>query len=83
VRTARRRPSQRAGRVIEAIGAVLLFADEPMRAHEIHAAAEALLGEAINSSSVKAALAEHASGTCHRFERVSRGRYRPARRSSS
>jgi hypothetical protein len=52
--------------------------EEPMRAKEIHDAVEALLGEPVGWSSVKQALASHASGSSPRFVRIARGRYRLA-----
>lgn len=64
------------GVIINAIATVLELADQAMQARDIHAAAEELLGEAVNWSTVKAALAEHAAGPGARFKRVSRGRYR-------
>jgi HB1, ASXL, restriction endonuclease HTH domain len=69
---------RRVGVVIDAITTVLEHADRPMRAREVHAAAEDLLREAVPWSTVKAALAEHARGPRPRFERVSHGRYRAA-----
>jgi hypothetical protein len=55
---------------------VLELAGEPMRAREIHAAAEQRAGEALRWTSVKAALAACADGSEARFERVRRGYYR-------
>jgi hypothetical protein len=46
-----------------------------MRAKDIHAAVEALLGEPVGWSSVKMALASNVSGSSRRFVRVARGRY--------
>jgi hypothetical protein len=46
-----------------------------MRAWEVHAAVEAMLGEAVAWSSVKGALASNVSGSSPRFVRVARGRY--------
>lgn len=46
-----------------------------MRAREIHAAVEAMLGEVVAWSSVKGGLASHVSGSSPRFVRVTRGRY--------
>jgi hypothetical protein len=46
-----------------------------MRAKEIHAAVEALLGEPVGCSSVKMALASNVSGSTRRFVRIARGRY--------
>jgi hypothetical protein len=64
--------------VIDTITAVLVHAEKPLRARDIHAAAEELLGWPIKRSSVKATLAAHASGPLPRFERVGYGRYRMA-----
>jgi len=68
---AKTRPS-----VLEIVTLVLERAEEPMRAREIHAAAELLAGELLRRSSVKAALAAYADGSNPRFERVRRGYYR-------
>jgi len=46
-----------------------------MRAKDIHAAVEALVGEPVAWSSVKMALASNAAGPSRRFVRVARGRY--------
>jgi hypothetical protein len=61
--------------VLKAVVRVLADREEPMRAKEVHAAVEALLGEPVACSSVKAALAANVSGSSRRFVRVSRGRY--------
>ena len=61
---------------LETVTLVLELAGEPMRAHEIHAAAEKRAGEALRWTSVKAALAACADGSEARFERVRRGYYR-------
>jgi len=55
---------------------VLELDGEPMRAREIHAAAEQLAGESLRRTSVKAILAANAEGHESRFERVRRGHYR-------
>jgi hypothetical protein len=70
----RQRP-RRPGWVLKAIVQVLTDRGEPMRAKDIHAAVEALVGEPVVWSSVKDALASHASGSSRRFVRVARGRY--------
>jgi hypothetical protein len=54
---------------------VLERAEEPMQAREIHAMAETLAGRSLLWSSVKGALAEHASGPKRRFRRIRRGVY--------
>lgn len=66
----------RTGRIIKTIVRVLSDRQAPMQAKEIHAAVEALLGEPVRWSSVKAALAANVSGRSPRFVRVARGRYR-------
>jgi hypothetical protein len=66
----------RAGRIIEAIVRVLGDRQETMRAKEVHAAVELLLGEPVRWASVKAALAANVTGPSPRFVRVARGRYR-------
>ena len=62
--------------VLETVTLVLELAGEPMRAREIHAAAEQLAGEPLRWSSVKWALAAYASDSKPRFERVRHGHYR-------
>lgn len=64
------------GRIIKAIVRVLADRQEPMQAKAVHAAVEALLGEPVSWSSVKAALAANVLGPSPRFVRVARGRYR-------
>jgi hypothetical protein len=54
---------------------VLADQEEPMRAKDIHAAVEALVGEPVPSSSVKGALAMNVSGSSGRLVWVERGRY--------
>jgi hypothetical protein len=61
--------------VLKAVVQVLGDRAEPMRAKDIHAAVEALMGEPVARSSVKMALASNVSGSSRRFVRVSRGRY--------
>jgi len=62
--------------VLETVTMVLKLAGKPMRAREIHAAAEQLAGEPLLWTSVKAALAANAVSDDLRFERVRRGYYR-------
>ncbi len=62
--------------MLETVALVLELAGEPMRAREIHGAAEQLAGEPLLWKSVKAALAVNAEGEEARFERVRRGYYR-------
>jgi len=57
---------------------VLERAGEPMRAREIHAAAEQLACEPLRWTSVKAALAAGASDKAPRFRRVCHGIYQTA-----
>jgi hypothetical protein len=61
--------------VIDTITAVLELAEQPMRACDIHAAAEDLLGRPIKWTSVKATLDQHATGPRPRFQRTDYGRY--------
>jgi hypothetical protein len=75
-RATRRRP----GWLVATITEVLASADVPMRAIDIHGAAESALGEPVLWSSVKNCLCEGIAGRPSRFERVARGRYRLRRR---
>jgi hypothetical protein len=61
--------------VQEAVITVLEHQAEPMHARDVHAAAEALLGEPVHWGSVKACLAANAAGSSRRFVRVAPGRY--------
>jgi hypothetical protein len=74
-RVACRQRPRRPGWVLKAIIHVLADREEPMRAKDIHAAVEALLGEPVSWSSIKGALADNASGSARRFVRIARGRY--------
>lgn len=65
----------RQGRIIDAITRVLGEHGEPMQAREVHAGVEALLGEPVRWTSVKATLAGNLDGPAPRFVRVARGRY--------
>ena len=69
--------------VLETVTLVLELAREPMRAREIHAAAEQLSGALLRWSSVKGTLAAYAEGYDHRFDRVSRGVYQIAKSRAS
>jgi hypothetical protein len=62
--------------VLATVTRVLEKAEHPMRAREIHAAAERLAGELLRWTSVKGILAAYAEGYGARFERVRRGCYR-------
>lgn len=75
----RKSPPRRPGWVVEAIVRVLAKRQEPMQARDVHAAVEALLGEPVRWSSVKASLAANITGSSPRFRRVSPGRYVLAR----
>ena len=66
--------------VLETVTLVLERAGKPMRAREIHAAAEDLVGESLLGTSVKAALAAGVSGPRPRFRRVRHGVYKTAKR---
>jgi len=66
----------KASPVLETVTLVLELSGEPMRAREIHAAAEQLLGEPLLWSSVRGTLAAYAEGSNPRFERARRGYYR-------
>jgi hypothetical protein len=46
-----------------------------MQARDVHTRVEALLGEPVRSSSIKATLAGHLKGPAPRFVRVARGFY--------
>ena len=61
--------------VLETVTMVLELAGEPMRAREIHTAAQQLAGEQLLWTSVKAALAAGMAGKSPRFRRVRRGVY--------
>jgi len=65
--------------VLETVTLVLELAGLPMRARDVHAAAEQLRGARLQWSSVKAALAAGASRDRPRFRRTSRGVYESAR----
>ena len=70
-RSAPARPSP----VLETIVRVLDGKNRPMRAREIHSAAEELLGRPLLWKSVKGTLFNYAQGQAPRFVRVSRGLY--------
>jgi hypothetical protein len=71
----RSRLRRRWGEVRRAIETVLASAGE-LRARDIHAAVEELLGEEVSPSSVKNCLATYSGGREPSFVRVGRGRYR-------
>ncbi len=60
---------------LEGVTNVLERAGRPMRAREIHIAAQELAGQTLLWTSVKAALAAGASGGSPRFQRVRHGVY--------
>jgi hypothetical protein len=66
----------RAGLVPQAIEQILREATSPMRARDIHAEVEDLLGKSVPVSSVKNWLAKHTRGERPRLIRLDRGRYR-------
>ena len=73
----------KASPVLETITLVLRRAAQPMRAREIHAAAEQLAGGSLRWTSVKAALAAGASAQTPRFLQVRHGVYRLADRETN
>lgn len=69
----------KASPVLEAVTRVLREADRPMRACEIHAAAEHLVRQPLLWPSVKGILAAYSSGDHPRFRWICRGVYQLAR----
>lgn len=65
----------RIGGITDAVTTVLRLAAGPMRASDVHRAAEELTGLSIKLTTVKATLATHSSGVRPRFVRVGYGRY--------
>ncbi len=65
--------------VLEMVVLVLERADRPMRAREVHSAAETLAGMPSRWPSVRAALSAGASGDSPRVQRVRYGVYQLAR----
>lgn len=78
-----RQRDYRPGWVIEAVVRVLVDQGGPMRATQIHAAVERLLGRSVSKDSVDSCLSMGARGKEPRFERVSPGYYRLVRLSSA
>lgn len=74
--TARHDRRIRGGLVPKAIEQVLAEAHGPMRARDIHAEVEELLGQAVPASSVKNWLAKEVQAEKSRLVRLDRGRYR-------
>jgi hypothetical protein len=62
--------------VLETVTLVLELAGKPLRARDIHAAAEQLAGQPLRWTSVKGTLAAYAGGSNPCFERVRHGYYR-------
>jgi hypothetical protein len=77
-RQARSVPPKRSP-VLETVTLVLELAGLPMRARDVHTAAEQLTGGTLRWSSVKAALAAGASGDRPRFRRIRHGVYESGR----
>ena len=67
---------RRAGAVQEAVIRVLAAADKPLRAREIHSAAEDLAGTPLSWNPVKDCLHKHARRPDSSVERVGHGSYR-------
>ena len=67
---------RRAGAVQEAVLRVLAVADGPLRAREIHSAAQDMAGEPLSWNTVKDCLHKHARRPDSSIERVGHGRYR-------
>jgi hypothetical protein len=68
--------------VLGTVTRVLEEADRPLRAREIHAAAELVAGRPLLWSSVKGTLAAYSGGDAPRFRRISRGVYELTSRQS-
>jgi hypothetical protein len=66
----------RAGAVQQAVIRALSEADRPLRAREIHQAAQKLAGTRLSWNTVKDCLHKHARRSDSPIERVSHGRYR-------
>jgi hypothetical protein len=66
----------RAGAIQEAVFRVLAAADWPLRAREVHAAAQQLAGTPLSLNTVKDCLHKNARRPDSSIERVSHGRYR-------
>ena len=65
----------RAGAVQEVVIKVLASTSEPVRARDIHAAAEHLAGEPLSENTVRDCLHTNAGRPTSRVERVGWGRY--------
>ena len=75
----RRLRARRPGWVLDAVREVMVDQAEPMRVMHVHAAVEALLGEAVSKDSVSWCLSAGAHGKEQLFVRIARGRYVLAR----
>ena len=73
---ARSQVGRRAGAVQEAVIRVLAAADKPLRACEIHSAAQELAGIPLSWNTVKDCLHKNARRPDSTIERVGHGRYR-------
>jgi hypothetical protein len=73
----------RAGAVQAAVIRALAEADQPLRAREIHQAAEKLAGTELSWNTVKDCLHKHARRPDSPIERVSHGRYRVRQETTS
>ena len=73
---AQRQIRRRAGAVQEAVIRVLAAADRPLRAREIHTAAQHLAGTPLSWNTVKDCLHKNARRLDSPVERVDHGRYR-------
>lgn len=71
----RRKRARRPGWVHDAVVRVLADHEGPMRATQVHAAVEALLGEPVSADSVSWALSADVRGPVPSFVRIARGRY--------
>jgi hypothetical protein len=67
---------RRAGAVQAAVIRVLAAADQPLRAGEIHAAAQRIVGTPLSWNTVKDCLHKNARRPASPIERVGHGRYR-------
>ena len=67
---------RRAGAVQEAVIRVLAAVDGPLRAREVHTAAQQLAGEPLSWNTAKDCLHKHARRPASPVERVGHGRYR-------
>jgi hypothetical protein len=67
---------RRAGADQEAVIRVLASADKPLRAREIHSAAQDTTGTPLSWNTIKDCLYKHARRSASPIERVGHGRYR-------